>query len=65
MPSLGPMELIIILVIVMLIFGVGKLSDIGGALGKSVREFRKSTIEDDTQEKASASKDNKERETTT
>ena len=64
MPSLGPMELIIILVIVMLIFGVGKLSDIGGALGKSVREFRKSTIEDDTQEKASASKDNKERETT-
>ncbi|MXX52822.1 MAG: twin-arginine translocase TatA/TatE family subunit [Dehalococcoidia bacterium] len=65
MPSLGPMELIIILVIVMLIFGVGKLSDIGGALGKSVREFRKSTIEDDAQEKASASKDNKERETTT
>lgn len=65
MPSLGPMELIIILVIVMLIFGVGKLSDIGGALGKSVREFRKSTIEDDTQEQASASKDNKERKTTT
>ena len=65
MPSLGPMELIIILVIVMLIFGVGKLSDIGGALGKSVREFRKSTIEDDAQEKASTSKDNKERETTT
>lgn len=65
MPSLGPMELIIILVIVMLIFGVGKLSDIGGALGKSVREFRKSTIEDDTQEKTSTSKDNKERETTT
>ena len=65
MPSLGPMELIIILVIVMLIFGVGKLSDIGGALGKSVREFRKSTIEDDTQEQTSASKDNKERKTTT
>ena len=65
MPSLGPMELIIILVIVMLIFGVGKLSDIGGALGKSVREFRKSTIEDDSQEQASASKDNKERKTTT
>ena len=65
MPSLGPMELIIILVIVMLIFGVGKLSDIGGALGKSVREFRKSTIEEDTQEQVSASKDNKERKTTT
>ena len=64
MPSLGPMELIIILVIVMLIFGVGKLSDIGGALGKSVREFRKSTI-DETQEQTSASKDNKDQKTTT
>ena len=64
MPSLGPMELIIILVIVMLIFGVGKLSDIGGALGKGIREFRKSTM-DETQEKASASKENKERKTTT
>ncbi|MBI4340512.1 MAG: twin-arginine translocase TatA/TatE family subunit [Chloroflexi bacterium] len=38
---MGPMELIIILVIVMLVFGVGKLSSIGGALGKSIREFRK------------------------
>ena len=64
MPSLGPMELIIILVIVMLIFGVGKLSDIGGALGKGIREFRKSTM-DETQEQASDSKDNKERKTTT
>ena len=40
MPSLGPMELIIILVIVILIFGVGKLPEIGGALGKGIREFR-------------------------
>ena len=62
--GMGPPELVIILVIVMLIFGVGKLSDIGGALGKSIREFRKSTI-DDAQEQASVSKDNKERKTTT
>lgn len=33
-------ELIILLVIVILIFGVGKFGDVGGALGKSVREFR-------------------------
>lgn len=59
--GIGPTELIIILVIVMLIFGVGKLGDIGSALGKSVREFRKSTIDDDTQEQASSSKDNTER----
>lgn len=64
MPSLGPMELIIILVIVMLIFGVGKLSDIGGALGKSVREFRKSTIDDTDEEKSVSNKDDRERKTT-
>ena len=39
---LGPMELIIILVIVMVIFGVGRLPEIGGAIGKAIREFRSS-----------------------
>ena len=42
MPHLGAPELIIILVIVVIIFGVGKLADVGGALGKAIREFRKS-----------------------
>ena len=37
----GPMELIIVLVIVMLIFGVGKLPQVGNAIGRSLREFRK------------------------
>ena len=40
LPNIGPMELIIILVIVLLIFGVGRLADIGGALGKSIRGFK-------------------------
>ncbi len=40
---LGPTELILILVIVMILFGVGKLPQIGGALGKGMREFRKGT----------------------
>jgi len=40
MPNIGPTELIIVLVIVLIIFGVGRLPDIGGALGKSIREFR-------------------------
>ena len=39
---LGPTELIIILVIVMVIFGVGRLPEIGGAIGKAIREFRNS-----------------------
>ena len=38
---LGPTELIIILVIILIIFGVGRLGEIGGALGKGLREFRK------------------------
>ncbi|MBI2858643.1 MAG: twin-arginine translocase TatA/TatE family subunit [Chloroflexi bacterium] len=45
--SFGPTELIIILVIVLLIFGAGKLANIGGALGKSIREFKKSSQGED------------------
>jgi len=47
---IGPFEGLIILAIVVLIFGVGKLSDVGGALGKSIREFRKAAREDDEPE---------------
>lgn len=43
----GPTELIIVLVIVMLIFGVGRLPEIGGALGKSLRSFKKSVTTDE------------------
>ncbi len=39
--GIGPMELIIVLVIVMIIFGVGRLPEVGGAMGKAIREFRK------------------------
>ena len=37
----GPMEIGIILVIILIIFGVGKLPQVGGAIGKSIKEFRK------------------------
>tara|TARA_Y100000590_G_scaffold120772_1_gene138236 strand:+ start:9538 stop:9741 length:204 start_codon:yes stop_codon:yes gene_type:complete len=40
--GIGAPELVIILVIVMIIFGVGRLPEIGGALGKAIREFRSS-----------------------
>lgn len=45
MAGLGAPELIIILVIVILIFGAGKLPELGGALGKGIREFRSATRE--------------------
>lgn len=40
--GIGPTELIIVLVIVLIIFGVGRLPEIGGAMGKAIREFRNS-----------------------
>jgi sec-independent protein translocase protein TatA len=46
MPAFGVWELVVILVIVVVIFGAGRLSDVGGALGKGIREFRKATTED-------------------
>lgn len=36
----GPAELAIVALIVAVVFGVGKLGDIGGALGRGIREFR-------------------------
>ncbi len=40
MPNLGPVELGIILVIVVMVFGVGRLPEVGGAVGKTIKEFR-------------------------
>ncbi|GIK76096.1 MAG: hypothetical protein BroJett021_50840 [Chloroflexota bacterium] len=39
--NFGPVELILILVIVAMLFGVGKLPEVFGAVGKGIREFRK------------------------
>jgi sec-independent protein translocase protein TatA len=48
MPSwLGGPELLIVLVIVILIFGVGRIANIGGELGKGIKEFRKGLKPDD------------------
>ncbi len=45
--GIGPTELIIILFIVLILFGAGKLPEIGGALGKGIRNFKKATREPD------------------
>ena len=39
----GMPELIVILVIVLVVFGAGRLPDIGGALGKSIRNFKRAS----------------------
>lgn len=56
MPNLGPTELILILVIIIVLFGVGRVGKLGGELGSAIREFRRGLQGDeeneDTQEKA-------------
>ena len=44
--GIGTTELIIILVIILIIFGVGKLPEVGAGLGKGLREFKKAQKED-------------------
>ena len=54
MPNIGPMELIIVLVIVLLIFGPKKLPDLGRSLGSGMREFKDSITgskDDDDEER--------------
>ncbi len=45
-----PMHLLIILVIVLIIFGPGRLPEIGAGLGKAIKDFKKSISHDDKDE---------------
>jgi len=45
--DIGPTELIIILLIVLLLFGVGRIGKLGGELGSGIRAFRKGLKEED------------------
>lgn len=58
--GLGVPELVIILVIALVIFGPRKLPEIGQALGKGIREFKKSTSEIEDQVKQEFSETPKE-----
>ena len=48
--GIGMPELLIILVIILIIFGAGKLPEIGSGLGKGIRNFRKATKEIDKED---------------
>ena len=43
--GLGMPEILIIMVVVLIIFGAGRLPEIGGAIGKGIRGFRRSMTE--------------------
>lgn len=56
MAGLGGWELIIILIIVVLIFGVGRISKIGGELGQGIKAFREGASEGKDDAKKDAEK---------
>lgn len=47
----GPWEIALVLVIVLIVFGVGKLPQIGGAVGKSIRAFKQAQTGEDEETK--------------
>jgi len=49
-----PMHLLLILAIVLVVFGAGKLSQVGGALGQSVKEFKETVNEGGEEELVTA-----------
>jgi sec-independent protein translocase protein TatA len=59
MPHIGAPELILVLALALIIFGPGKLPDLGKAVGKTIREFRRSSNEIMNDVETAASGDNK------
>ena len=57
--ALQPMHLLLILAIVLVVFGAGKLGQIGGALGKSVKEFKENVGDDEEQNHLAATQEAK------
>ncbi len=73
MPNIGPLEIVIVLVIVLVIFGPKRLPELGRSLGRGMREFKQSiTGHDDdpaelgssTSEPTSSEQETRERDTT-
>jgi sec-independent protein translocase protein TatA len=50
--SLGPMELVIILLIIVMIFGVGKLPQVASSIGKSLKAFKEGQTQEEEAEAA-------------
>ncbi len=59
----GPLEIGLIIVIILIIFGVGKLPQVGGAIGKGIREFRKSIRGEDEETKHKSDAEKKKEQT--
>ena len=52
MPNIGPLEIAVVLVIVLLIFGPKRLPDLGRSMGRGMREFKDSVTGKDDDDKS-------------
>ena len=50
MPNIGPLEIAVVLIIVLIIFGPKRLPELGKSMGKGIREFKGSLSMDDNDE---------------
>jgi sec-independent protein translocase protein TatA len=50
MPNIGPLEILVVLIIALVIFGPKRLPELGQSVGKGIREFRGSLTGDDKDE---------------
>ncbi len=57
MPNIGPMELMIVLLIIVAVFGASKLAGIGSALGGGIREFKKAVRDGDEEQPVTRSEE--------
>lgn len=46
--NIGPFELLLVLILALLVLGPGKLPEVGSALGRTIREFRKASTDVET-----------------
>lgn len=58
MPNIGLAELVVLLVVILILFGPGKLPEVGKALGKAVGEFRRGIRDGIDEKDASRSESN-------
>jgi sec-independent protein translocase protein TatA len=50
MPNIGPLEIVVVLIIVLIVFGPKRLPEMGRSLGKGIREFKNSVTGNDEED---------------
>jgi sec-independent protein translocase protein TatA len=64
MPSIGPLEIVVILIIALIVLGPKKLPEMGRSVGRGMREFRRAVSMDDDEDDRERRQDDRERTST-